>query len=111
MSSVPPNVFIRSPALWTLYALLGLYAYLQNAIGPAVPFLIAEFHLNYTFAALHMSAYAVGMMVAGVTAPWFIRRLGFQATQNNQYEYKSPSVQTLICRSRREEAQTSFHRY
>lgn len=80
MSSVPPHVFVRSPALWTLYALLGLYAYLQNAIGPAVPFLITEFHLNYTFAALHMSAYAAGMAVAGVTAPWFIRRWGAQTS-------------------------------
>ncbi len=76
MSSVPVSRIVRTPALWTLYALLGLYAFLQNAIGPAVPFLRAEFHVDYTFAALHMSAYAVGMMVAGVTAPWVIRRFG-----------------------------------
>ena len=69
----------RSPALWTLYALLGLYAFLQNAIGPAVPFLRAEFHLDYTFAALHISAFAVGMMVSGVLAPTVIRRFGVHA--------------------------------
>lgn len=67
---------VRSPALWTLYALLGLYAFLQNAIGPAVPFLREEFHLDYTFAALHISAFAVGMMVSGVIAPTLIRRFG-----------------------------------
>jgi len=72
----PNQRLVRSPALWTLYALLGLYAFLQNAIGPAVPFLRAEFHLDYTFAALHISAFAVGMMVSGVTAPALIRQFG-----------------------------------
>ncbi len=72
--------FVRSPALWTLYALLGLYAFLQSAIGPAVPFLRAEFHLDYTLAALHISAFAVGMMVAGLVAPPFIRRFGVHVT-------------------------------
>ena len=79
MSSVPASSLVRTPALWALYALLGLYAFLQNAIGPAVPFLRAEFHLDYTFAALHMSSFAVGMMLAGVIAPWFIRRFGMHA--------------------------------
>lgn len=72
----PKISLVRSPALWTLYALLGLYAFLQNAIGPAVPFLRAEFHLDYTFAALHISAFAVGMMISGVVAPWLMRRYG-----------------------------------
>lgn len=77
MAGMPPRQrLVRSPALWALYALLGLYAFLQNAIGPAVPFLRAEFHLDYTFAALHISAYAVGMMVSGVVAPTVIRRFG-----------------------------------
>ncbi len=69
----------RTPALWVLYALLGLYAFFQNAIGPAVPFLRAEFHLDYTMAALHMSVYAIGMIVAGLGGPAFIRRWGLQA--------------------------------
>jgi len=79
MSPMPsPTRLLRTPALWTLYALLGLYAFLQNAIGPAVPFLRAEFHLDYTFAALHISAFAVGMILAGLLAPMFIRRFGIQ---------------------------------
>lgn len=76
----PNTRFLRSSALWTLYALLGLYAFLQNAIGPAVPFLRAEFKLDYTFAALHISAFAMGMMVAGLVAPPFIRRFGVHVT-------------------------------
>ena len=71
-----PPVFVRTSVVWTLYALLGLYAFLQNAIGPAVPFLRAEFHLDYTFAALHISAFAVGMVVAGFLAPVVIRQGG-----------------------------------
>ena len=74
-----PSSLVRSPALWSLYALLGLYAFLQNAIGPAVPLLRAEFHLDYTFAALHISAFAVGMMISGLLAPRFLRRLGVHA--------------------------------
>lgn len=71
--------FVRTPSLWALYALLGLYAFLQNAIGPAVPFLRAEFHLDYTFAALHISSFAVGMMISGLVAPTVIRRFGVHA--------------------------------
>ncbi len=74
-----PQTLTRTPALWTLYALLGLYAFLQNAIGPAVPFLREEFHLDYTFAALHMSSFAVGMIMAGATAHAIIRRIGTHA--------------------------------
>jgi fucose permease len=66
----------RSPALWALYALLGLFAFVQNMIGPAVPFLRAEFSLDYSTAAMHMSAFALGQMASGLAAPYFIGRLG-----------------------------------
>lgn len=71
-----PSSSFRTPALWTLYALLGLFAFLQNAIGPAVPFLRAEFHLDYTMAALHISAFAMGMVLSGFGSPAIIRRVG-----------------------------------
>jgi fucose permease len=45
-------------------------------IGPAVPFLRAEFHLDYSAAAMHMSAFALGQMMSGLLAPLVIRRLG-----------------------------------
>ena len=67
---------LRSPALWALYALLGLFAFVQNMIGPAVPFLRAEFHLDYSAAAMHMSAFALGQMMSGLLAPLVIRRFG-----------------------------------
>ena len=67
---------LRSPALWTLYALLGLFSYVQNMIGPAVPFLRAEFGLDYGAAALHMSAFAIGQVISGLSAGPWIRRFG-----------------------------------
>jgi Fucose permease len=67
---------IRSPALWALYALLGLFAFVQNMIGPAVPFLRAEFKLDYGTAALHMSAFAFGQVVSGLSAGIWIHRFG-----------------------------------
>lgn len=68
----------RSPALWALYVLLGLFAFVQNMIGPAVPFLRKEFDLDYSTAALHMSAFALGQMVSGLLAPKVIQRLGLR---------------------------------
>lgn len=59
-----------------MYALLGLFAFVQNMIGPAVPFLRAEFRLDYGTAAMHMSAFALGQMASGLLAPTVIRRLG-----------------------------------
>jgi fucose permease len=67
---------VRIPALWTLYALIGLFAFVQNMIGPAVPFLRAEFNLDYSAAALHMSAFALGQMASGLMASLWIRRFG-----------------------------------
>jgi fucose permease len=69
---------IHSRALWALYALLGLFAFAQNMIGPAVPFLRAEFHLDYGAAAMHMSAFALGQMLSGLAAPVCVRRLGLR---------------------------------
>jgi fucose permease len=69
---------IRSRALWALYALLSLFAFAENMIGPAVPFLRAEFHLDYGAAALHMSAFALGQMFGGLAASVCVRRLGLR---------------------------------
>ena len=69
---------VRTGALWALYALLGLFSFVQNMIGPAVPFLRAEFHLDYSVAALHMSAFALGQMACGLMASLWIRRFGIR---------------------------------
>ena len=76
MDMIPQNRLVRTPALWTLYLLLGLFSYFLNAIGPAVPALQAEFHFDYTMSALHVSAFAVGMILAGLAGAAVIRRIG-----------------------------------
>lgn len=75
-----PTSLNRTPALWTLYALLALYSFFLTGLGPAIPFLRAEFHFDYTVAALHVSAFAVGMIVSGLVAAPVIRRLGVHAS-------------------------------
>jgi fucose permease len=75
-----PSRLIRTPALWVLYSLIALYSFFLTGIGPAVPFLRAEFHFDYTMAALHVSAFAVGMILAGATAAAVMRRLGVHAS-------------------------------
>ena len=56
--------------------MLGFYAFLQAAPGPLMPFLRAENDYSYTVGGLHFSAFALGMMAAGLTAELVVRRFG-----------------------------------
>ncbi len=67
---------VRTRATWLAYLLLGTYAYLQSAPGAIVPFLRAELGLGYAAAALHLTLFATGSLVAGATSPAAERRLG-----------------------------------
>ncbi len=70
--------YTRDRFTWLGYLMLAYYAYLQAALGPLMPFLRKELDLNYTVAALHFSAFALGMILAGVSsdeaAQWFGRK-------------------------------------
>jgi MFS family permease len=66
----------RTRATWAAYLLLGLFAYLETAIGPSMPFLRTDLDLDYTVASLHFTAFAAGGVVAGATAERFVRRWG-----------------------------------
>jgi MFS family permease len=68
--------FVRDRFTWLTYALLCCFAYLQAALGPLVPFLRAELRLNFTVSALYVSAYALGMIGAGLTGDRIARRIG-----------------------------------
>ncbi len=61
---------------WLAYLLLGYYAYLQAALGPAMPFLRNDLHINHTVGSLHVSAFALGMIVAGLVGDRLARRYG-----------------------------------
>jgi MFS family permease len=71
-----PAVFKRDQFTWLAYFMLAYFAYLQSAIGPLVNFLRVELNLNYAEGALHGSAYAVGMIIAGIIGGSIARRWG-----------------------------------
>lgn len=59
--------FQRDRFPWLAYWMLAYYAYMQAALGPLMPFLRAELGMSYTVAGLHLSAFALGMVLAGLT--------------------------------------------
>ena len=62
-----PSAFVRDRFTWLAYIMLGYFAYLQAALGPALPFLRRELNLSYTLGGLHLSAFALGMIAAGLS--------------------------------------------
>jgi MFS family permease len=68
--------YVRDRRTWAAYLLLGLFAYLETAIGPAMPFLRAELGLGYAMASLHFSAFAAGAVGIGLTGERWLRRIG-----------------------------------
>jgi fucose permease len=68
--------FIRDRFTWLAYLMLAYFAYLQAVLGPLVPFLRDELHLSYTVSGLHLSAFSVGMVLAGFTIDPLIQRWG-----------------------------------
>ena len=71
--------FVRNSFTWLAYLMLGYFAYLQAALGPLMPFLRAELHLSYVIGSLHVSAFALGTILAGLTADRIAQRLGRRA--------------------------------
>jgi predicted MFS family arabinose efflux permease len=73
MSTLPAH-FRRDSFTWLAYAMLAFYAYLQSGLGPLMPFLAAEIGMSYTVRGLHLSAFALGMIIAGATGDRVARR-------------------------------------
>jgi MFS family permease len=68
--------FRRDRLTWVAYALLAWFAYLQAAPGLVVAHLRRELDLSYSTGGLHVTAFAVGSLVAGMTSARLERRLG-----------------------------------
>lgn len=68
--------FHRDRFTWLAYLLLGYFAYFQAALGPLMLFLRTELQLTYTTGALHLSAFAVGMIGAGLSSAHLAARWG-----------------------------------
>ncbi len=76
----PPAItqqpFVRTRFTWLTYLMLGYFAFLQSALGPLMPFLRAELHLSYVIGSLHVSAFALGTIFAGLFGDTVVQRLG-----------------------------------
>jgi MFS family permease len=71
--------FRRDRLTWFLYAVLAYYAYLQAAISPALNFLAPQLGLSDTLRGLHVTAFAAGMVGAGLVTDRLAARLGQRA--------------------------------
>ena len=72
----PPSQFQRDRYTWLSYGSLGYFAYLQAVLGPLMSFLRAELNLSYTLSGLHFSAFALGMILAGLGTDTIAARFG-----------------------------------
>ncbi len=70
----------RNDVTWAAYALSLMFTLLLGFIGPLLPHLRAELGISYGVAALHTSAFAVGMVLAGFVGERVIREIGRRAT-------------------------------
>ncbi len=68
--------FVRDRLTWLLYLMLAYGTYMVSTMGPLMPFLAADLSLSYTERGLHTSAFAIGGIIAGVTADRIARRFG-----------------------------------
>lgn len=68
--------FVRDRYTWLAYFMLAYFAYILSVLGPAVPFLRKELTINYTVSAFYISAFAAGMVIAGFTNAWMVKRIG-----------------------------------
>ena len=68
--------FRRDALTWLMYGMLGVYNYLLSGLGPLMPSLRQELHLSYTVTSFHFSAWAVGMILAGIVGDRLVRAWG-----------------------------------
>ena len=68
--------YVRDRFTWMIYLSLGYFAYLQTVPGPTVPFLRDELQMNYTVTGLHLTAFALGMLLIGLVGERVIARFG-----------------------------------
>ncbi|CUR58671.1 Major facilitator superfamily MFS_1 [metagenome] len=70
------QAYVRDRLTWVAYVMLAWFAYLQAAPGLVVPHLRDELDLSYTAGGLHVAAFAVGSILAGLTSSRLERRIG-----------------------------------
>jgi fucose permease len=73
---VGTSTFTRNRFTWLAYLFLAFYGYFLNILGPITPFLKDELHLSYTVSSFHFTAFAFGIIIAGISGNFIIRRIG-----------------------------------
>jgi MFS family permease len=68
--------FVRDRATWVRYGQLGLFAFLIDGYAPTVPLLAADLNLSLPLAALHGTAFGLGMLLAGTFSAYLAVRIG-----------------------------------
>ncbi len=72
--------FRRDQLTWLAYGMLAYFSYMQSSLGPIMPFLREELNLSYTVGGLHVTAFALGMIVSGLIGAQIANRLGRSLT-------------------------------
>jgi fucose permease len=72
------RTFHRDRFTWLAYLSLAFYGYFVNILGPITPFLKDELQLSYTVSSFHFTAFAVGILLIGVSGHVLIQRIGPQ---------------------------------
>jgi fucose permease len=70
------RTFHRDRFTWLMYLSLALYGYFLNVLGPITPFLKEELGLTYTVSSFHFTAFALGILLIGVSGHLLIQRIG-----------------------------------
>src|SRR4051794_8683686 len=74
-----PTEFRRDRLTWVAYVVLAWFAYLQAAPGLVIAHLRDELHLSYSAGGLHVAAFAVGSLIAGLVSGRLERAIGRRA--------------------------------
>jgi fucose permease len=74
-----PSPFVRDRLTLAVYAVTGAFAMLLGFIGPLMPHLREQLSLGYAEAALHTSAFAIGMIACGLVGDRVVARIGRDA--------------------------------
>lgn len=73
------QTYRRDRFTWLAYLALSFYGYFLNVLGPITPFLKEELRLSYTVSSFHFTAFAVGILLVGLSGHLVIQRIGTRA--------------------------------
>lgn len=71
MPSTQP--FVRDRLTWLAYAMLAYIGFSQSILGPLMPFLRSELHLNFTLGGLLPATLAMGLILSGLIGDRLVR--------------------------------------